>query len=370
MYYCRDCKKVVKNGNRCSCGKELTRKDEIIYCPTCNKMYFKPSKSFTCKKCNSFVKVEDGQAGNVSNGGDDVNSIYASMFLNNGGSGASGNSGGAGSVGGAGAGSGYNSGANVGGAGASGYSSGNNLNNYSNNNAINNNGGAVGGGATSGASNSFGDSTKERFPHKAFENQGNVSVGGGEQASGSDGSGAGASGNGGGAGANDDIDVSKFEDVGAGGKGGAVSGGAVSSGAEDGKAKKGGKVKKAKGSSSGGGAVNKLGMLAIAMIFVFALVFVFYLFILPLLTPSYKANWDKYISAKNDINLAQGNDTKYYTVDFKVESETDTVIIASVKVEQKAYDEVNKKYNNLMITYSVEFTKKGGEFVISKVTEA
>lgn len=81
MYFCVKCMKVVKNGNVCSCGAQLTPKDEVIYCPDCGKMYFKPNKSFICRRCNTPVNVVNEQQN--TNRDTTKNQEYAQLFLNN-----------------------------------------------------------------------------------------------------------------------------------------------------------------------------------------------------------------------------------------------------------------------------------------------
>lgn len=57
MYFCSNCKKKCENSICNSCGKSLGREDEIIFCPQCNKMYYKPNYDFNCTKCGTKVIV-------------------------------------------------------------------------------------------------------------------------------------------------------------------------------------------------------------------------------------------------------------------------------------------------------------------------
>lgn len=57
MYYCKNCKNKSESSVCSSCGNILTRADEIILCPNCKKMYFKPNYDFKCTKCGSVVPV-------------------------------------------------------------------------------------------------------------------------------------------------------------------------------------------------------------------------------------------------------------------------------------------------------------------------
>lgn len=63
MYFCGKCKKVVDSLGTCTCGETITPKDEIIYCPNCNKMYYKLNPkvngnySFYCSNCKDKINV-------------------------------------------------------------------------------------------------------------------------------------------------------------------------------------------------------------------------------------------------------------------------------------------------------------------------
>lgn len=57
MYFCSNCKKKCENSICNSCGKSLGREDEIIFCPQCNKMYYKPNYDFNCTRCGTKVIV-------------------------------------------------------------------------------------------------------------------------------------------------------------------------------------------------------------------------------------------------------------------------------------------------------------------------
>lgn len=357
MYYCRNCKKVVKEGNKCSCGNELTRKDEIIYCPTCNKMYFKPSKSFTCKKCNSYVKVEPdavasqnqgavqnknvNAGANVARNEENVkassNSAYANMFLNE----------------------------------SAGSSSGSNV---VQKDSVNVETGAGSNDKESGyinltyedfmaqraresqqnANNQL-NSSNEKFPHKAFDNQlaseSQVNVGGQagkavEQKKVKS--------------VDDDFDTSLFEDAVAE----KSKGGKKNKGKSDGDGSASGNE-----GSKGSDAPSKVTLLSIALIFVCALVLVFYVFILPHLSPTYRQNWERFVDAENAQYKAYGIDKSISTASFDVEDEGNDVVIATVKVDEKTYNSETKKYESVLKTYKVEFIKKNGEFVIKSMTE-
>ncbi|MBQ8749968.1 MAG: hypothetical protein IJZ29_05845 [Clostridia bacterium] len=321
MYYCRDCKKVVKSGSVCSCGKELTRKDEIIYCPSCNKMYFKPSKSFTCKKCNAYVEIEPSshiqeQTTNVNNNSN-ADSLYASMFLNN-----------------------------------------SNANNGSNSNASN----ASYQGTTSNASSA------ERFPYKAFESQSNANVNANVNENVNESSNAGQPQESKPKSVNDDFDVSLFEDANEstskGGKKKVANNSSASNSNEVAQTgSQGGKKKKRKFKD-----IFTAQSLAVGLLFVAVIVAIVYFVVLPLVIPSYKTNWDKYVNAQNEIYRTTGQQIELITADFDVQKETDTQVIAKVTLEQKTYNESTKKYDNEMQTLTVEFVKKNGEFIINKVS--
>ncbi len=57
MYFCSNCKKKCENSICNSCGKNLGREDEIIFCSQCNKMYYKPNYDFNCTRCGTKVIV-------------------------------------------------------------------------------------------------------------------------------------------------------------------------------------------------------------------------------------------------------------------------------------------------------------------------
>lgn len=59
MFYCRKCKKKSSSPICESCGTPFTSADEIVNCPNCNKMFFKPEFDFTCSKCGTMVSVKD-----------------------------------------------------------------------------------------------------------------------------------------------------------------------------------------------------------------------------------------------------------------------------------------------------------------------
>lgn len=71
MFYCRTCKVEVPNQNCNVCGKALSPADEIVKCPNCKKMFFKPKKDFKCTRCATLVQVNNEnpnmQANNFSN---------------------------------------------------------------------------------------------------------------------------------------------------------------------------------------------------------------------------------------------------------------------------------------------------------------
>ena len=349
MYYCRNCKKVVKEGNKCSCGNELTRKDEIIYCPTCNKMYFKPSKSFTCKKCNSYVKVEPDAVTNqsvaqekkqnidvniadngVNNGQTNSSSAYANMFLNENGNSSSDSN-------------------FVQKDNAIGTFGANNNENSSSNLSYEDFM-VQKGNYSQQNTNSQLNSANEKFPHKALNNintsadQNSLNGQAGNTAEHTkikD--------------IDDDFDTSLFEDA-----------TDKSKDNKNGKGKKDGKSVKA-GSRSD--APSKATLLSIALIFVCAVVIVFYLFILPHLSPTYKQNWEKFVDSENAHYRAYGVDKTISTASFDVENEGNDVVIAKVKVDEKVYNTETKKYESTLRTYKVEFVKKNGEFVIKSMTE-
>lgn len=353
MYYCRNCKKVVKEGNKCSCGNELTRKDEIIYCPTCNKMYFKPTKSFTCKKCNSYVKVEPdavvkqnegqsfSQASNLNGGAlngnaPQSNSAYASMFLNE-------------------SGGGDESSKIV-------QKEGNKVENFSaglnsaslQKNETNNSAPQSDFWTKKVEEYESKDKENNNFQHKGVESQASENALSNQsqkeesrkvqkKVKSVD----------------DDFDTSLFEN------------------AEEESSKKGGRVKGKKADKKGGdvkaenaqGSPSKVTLLAIALIFVCAVVLVFYVFILPHLTPTYKQNWEKFISAENAKYDAYGIDKSVSTASFDVENEGNDVVIAIIKVDEKTYNEETEKYESVMKTFKVEFVKKADNFVIKTITE-
>ena len=57
MFYCRNCKTKSEAPFCQTCGTPFTTADEIINCPNCNKMFFKPSRDFACTKCGTMVYV-------------------------------------------------------------------------------------------------------------------------------------------------------------------------------------------------------------------------------------------------------------------------------------------------------------------------
>lgn len=59
MYFCNKCKKVVKKGNMCTCGTPLSKKEEVIACPNCEKLFYMPKRDFECTKCGCKVVLDD-----------------------------------------------------------------------------------------------------------------------------------------------------------------------------------------------------------------------------------------------------------------------------------------------------------------------
>jgi len=114
------------------------------------------------------------------------------------------------------------------------------------------------------------------------------------------------------------------------------------------------------------GKSNLLSYIAISLMFVLALVAIYYFVVIPLIVPSYEKNWNKYISAQNELCKSQGIDKKINTIEFNVDSKTEMQITATIKVEEKTFNIVTDKYDNEIITYTAVFVKKGGEFVLTQ----
>lgn len=313
MYYCKNCKKVVKSGNVCSCGNQLTREDEIIYCPTCNKMYFKPKRSFTCRQCNTFVKVEpDGMINQNNYQKQDTSETFVNMFLN--GTLPKGN--------------GENKSENIN------LGSGNTANDFNNINERSDfnkqdNGSSFNHGAFSN-SQDMGDSN---FNHGAFVDSKNVE----NQNSSTNNSDSGAS--------KDEFDISQFEDA----------------NASNGKNSKSAKKEKVKGGSS-----NKWSIIFGSTLFVIAIVALIYFVILPLVTPSYRLAWDSYVNGQNEINRAVGEKVEYSTAGFDVISEENGVVIAKIRLDIKKYNETSKKYEKTLKELEIKFNKVEGKYIIDE----
>ena len=300
MYYCKNCKKYIKQGNVCdTCGKKMTADDGIIFCPKCNKSFFNPgmNKKFTCQNCNTMITVNEELLRN-QRGKTEVNKIDTNKSQAN--------------------------------------------NSENNSNSINNLG-SVFSQIDNESKNEQNDNkvvdsteTENKFQHGQIneskeQQKNNVEI-------------------------DDTFDENLFEDA----------------TAKDAKASKA-KDRKNKERDKDNGRAKKGSSMAtfvlISIVFVVGILAIIYFYVLPLLIPTYKQNWEKYVSAQNDMNYATGKKTKINTVNFEVQSKTQSQVVAVIKVEEKVYNEDEQKYDYNFMTYNVLFVKKDGNFVIYNITE-
>lgn len=332
MYFCRTCNKYVKEGNVCdSCGKKLSPQEGIVFCPKCNKSFFFPgiNKKFTCQGCGTVIVVDEkflkGQKGKTEiNLVNDNDTKYEQKTSTNNNLQINGETG----------------------------------NNIKEERVVND----------EQKQSSISYNQVEKFTH----NNSNFNT-----ASNSVGAGIGSTGE------NkiqeekkkeikkdiDGIDESLFEDA----TSSDVKEEVNSSRNSKDKKKKEKHAKDTDGEdkvkSSNGGATKILSLISVALMFVLIVGAIFYIFILPLIIPSYKTNWDRYISSQNTLNQSQGINDRTNTISFDVESETKQEVVAIVKVEEKIYDEATKTYTNSIITYRVTFVNKKGSFVVATLED-